>query len=377
MIWLHTMSQTKAMISLGNLDKNIKEIKKQLNTDTHLMAVIKADAYGHGAIRVARQALDSGATFLGVAIPEEGVRLRNSGVLAPIIVLGGISEDKVPLVVDNDLTQCFFTASILDHLENRAKEKNKKVKLHLKLDTGMRRLGIISVEDMIDVLVHLKSKTNLVLEGVFTHFASADETDRTFTLHQLERFKHMLGELKKLGYQPSLFHAANSAAILDYPDSHFNLVRAGISLYGYSPSPCSKKHNVSLLPVLQWETKISCVKSIEAGDTISYGRTFTARKPMKIAVLPVGYADGYKRCLSNKGLVLVNGEKAPIVGRVCMDQCMVDVTHIPNVKPNDTVVLLGKMGNSCVDADMIADLCGTISYEILTSIGQRVERVYV
>ncbi len=370
------MRPAKAIINLSNLDHNIKELKKLLKPKTSFMAVVKANAYGHGAIEVALQALESGASFLGVAIPEEGAELREAGIKAPILVLAGIDVSEVKTVAQYDLTQCVFSTDLLDSLDKEAIKWGKFIDIHIKLDTGMRRIGISCIGELERFIAKAKQKSNLRLEGVFTHFATADEADKTFTNAQLDRFVEMLNVIHKQNIKPQWIHAANSAAILDCSDTHFNLVRAGISMYGYYPSSAVDKTQALLLPVMQWETKILCIKQINKGDSISYGRTFYAADPMKIATLPIGYADGYKRTLSNKGYVLVAGIKAPIVGRICMDQMMVDVTHIPQAKPDDTAVLLGMQQHTSIDADCLADLCDTISYEILTSVSSRVRRVY-
>ena len=370
------MRTTKAVINLCNLDHNVKELIKLLKPGTSFMAVVKANAYGHGAYVVSSQALKSGASCLGVATAEEGAELREAGIKAPILVLGGIDISDVETVSQFDLDQCVFSTDLLDGLNKEGIKRGKRINIHIKIDTGMNRIGISRVEELARFLKEAKELSNLRLDGIFTHFATADEADRTFTREQLERFTEMLNIVKKHNLQPKWVHAANSAAILVSPDTHFNLVRAGISMYGYYPSSEMDKTQVSLLPVMQWETRILCVKEVNQGESISYGRTFYAPTPMRIATLPIGYADGYKRILSNKGHVLIAGVKAPVVGRICMDQMMVDVTHIPQAKPNDAVILLGMQHDASIDADYLANLCDTISYEILTSVSVRVRRIY-
>jgi len=370
------MRPTRTVINLSNLDHNITELKKLLNPHTDFMAVVKADAYGHGAKEVALQAIESGAACLGVAATEEGAELRDAGITCPIIVLGGIEICEVKSVVQYDLAQCVFSIDVLNCLNQEAIKMGKCMNIHLKLDTGMRRIGIASIDVLETFVTEVKQKSNIRLEGIFTHFATADEADKTFMYEQLNRFIEMLNIIYKHNLKPKWIHAANSAAILDCSDTHFNLVRAGISMYGYYPSASVNKTKAALLPVMQWETKVLCIKDINEGDSISYGRTFYAPNPMKIATLPIGYADGYKRTLSNKSHVLIAGKEAPVVGRICMDQMMVDITHIPKVKPGDTVTLLGLQQNTSIDADYLATLSDTISYEILTSISSRVRRVY-
>ncbi|MFO7294737.1 MAG: alanine racemase [Caldicoprobacter sp.] len=371
------MRPSKVIIDLAKLDRNIKNIKRMLKPDTQLMAIVKADAYGHGAVGVAHQALVSGASWLGVAIPEEGAELREAGITAPILVLGGIDETQVKTVVEYDLAQCVFSLEVARLLNHEAQRLNKKIAIHLKVDTGMGRIGLVDIKSIREFCSEVKSYSHLILEGIFTHFATADEEDKSFTNQQIKRFLNILDALRSDGINFKWIHAANSAAIIDCPDAHFNLVRAGIAMYGYYPSAAVKRSAIHLEPILQWETKVVHVKDIDKGDSVSYGRTFIAKGPMRIATLPVGYADGYSRLLSNRGWVLIRGQKAPIVGVVCMDQVMVDVTHIPGVKPGDIAVLIGTQGNETISAEDIARLCGTISYEVLTGIGRRIPRIYI
>jgi alanine racemase len=371
------MRPTRAIVNLSKLDENINQLRKVIKADARFMAIIKANAYGHGAIQVARQALDSGASWLGVAIPEEGAELRESGISAPILVLGGIDESQIKTVVEYDLSQCVFSLDTANLLEQEGKRLGKQVGVHIKIDTGMRRIGLVGLKEISEFCQQLKNKSHLRLEGIFTHFAAADEEDKSFTHEQSEQFSKALNMLYNIGIQFDCIHAANSAAIIDYPDTHFNLVRGGIAMYGYYPSREVKQSMVQLEPILRLETKVVHVKCIERGDSISYGRTFVAKEPMRIATLPIGYADGYSRKLSNKGWVLIDGQRANIVGTVCMDQIMVDVTHIPRVKIGDTAVLIGQQGSETVSADVLAHLAGTISYEILTGIASRVPRIYI
>ncbi|NLX70826.1 MAG: alanine racemase [Clostridiales bacterium] len=372
------MRPSRAIVDLSKLDRNIKEIMKKLKTGTQLMAVVKANAYGHGAVEVARQALLSGASWLGVAIPEEGAELREAGISAPILVLGGIDQTQISTVVKYDLSQCVFSLEIAKLLNEEAKRAGKRIGLHIKVDTGMGRIGLTDPEKVRKLCNELKTYSHIDMEGIFTHFAVADEHDKSYTRNQLARFNMILDVLMKDGINFKYIHAANSAGILEYDDAHFNMVRGGIAIYGYYPSQYVKEHSlVKLEPILQWETKVVDVKNINKGDSISYGRTFIADKPMKIAVLPIGYADGYHRYLSNKGWVIINGYRARVVGIVCMDQVMVDVTHIPAVKPGDKAVLIGKQGEESITAEELACLGDTISYEVLTGIGYRVPRVFV
>ncbi|NLO81813.1 MAG: alanine racemase [Clostridiales bacterium] len=371
------MRPSKVIVDLSKLDSNIREIRKVLKPDIQFMAVVKANAYGHGAVEIARQALKSGASWLGVAIPEEGAELREAGITAPILVLGGIDESQIGTVVKYDLSQCIFSLETAKLLDKEAKQAGKRIGVHVKVDTGMGRIGLTDPEKVRILCCQLKNSSHIELEGIFTHFAVADEEDRSFTQSQLTRFNNVLDILKRDGIYFKYVHAANSAAILEYPDAHFNLVRGGIAIYGYYPSQFVKEHStIKLEPILKWETRVIDVKDIEKGDSISYGRTFVADRPMRIAILPVGYADGYSRLFSNKSWVIINGQRARVTGMICMDQLMVDVTHIPEVKPGDTAVLIGKQGKEGITAEDLACLSNTISYEILTSIGPRVPRFY-
>lgn len=371
------MRPTRAIIDLSKISKNLNTLRRHIATDVKFMAVLKANAYGHGAVEVAKEVLKSGAFCLGVAFPDEGAELREAGVKSPILVLGGITTSQVNTVVEYDLSQCVFSSEIAACLNNEAAKYNKVINIHLKLDTGMNRIGVKHGLDLVKLATEITAMRNLKIEGVFTHFATADEADDLYLVEQLDCFNHMLSILNSLSIEPKYVHAANSAAILKHPKTHFNMVRAGISLYGYSPLPCGDASHSELETALQLETSVLCVKNIKAGESVSYSRTFIAENNMKIATLPIGYADGYNRLLSNNGSILIAGKRAPIVGRVCMDQLMVDVTKIDNVVANDKAVLIGKMENENIDANEIADLCGTISYEILTSISSRVTRVYL
>jgi len=341
------------------------------------MAVVKANAYGHGLTDTAVCAVASGAQWLGVALPEEGALLREKGLRVPILVLGEIDREQCDAIIEYDLIQSvpsFDTAKLLDEL---AKEKGRRVRIHIKLDTGMGRIGFRTTEDLQQLLDYLNSTDSLIVDGAFTHFAVSDEKDTYYTNMQIKRFIELLTFIRRHGIEPKTVHACNSAGVLRYKEAHYDLVRCGISIYGYYPSNEIEYHIPKLLPALQWETKIAHIKYIDAGESVSYGRKYTASKRVRVATLPVGYADGYNRLLSNNADVLVRGYRAPVIGRICMDQMMVDVTHIPGVELGDQVVLIGEQGDESIYADELAEKCKTISYEILTSISDRVPRVYV
>ncbi|HHY81140.1 MAG TPA: alanine racemase [Clostridiales bacterium] len=372
------MRPTKAIINLNRLNQNIANLKALIRPETSFMAVVKANAYGHGAVPVAKSASKAGADWLGVALPEEGAELRENGVELPILVLGEVSPEQSKTVLRYDLTQAIPSIETARHLNLAAKQYGKRVKVHLKLDTGMGRIGFRSISELEKAADELSSMEFIEIEGAFTHFASADEEDPSYTTEQIEKLDNMLKALKNRGIGPNIIHASNSAGVFHFPNANYNMVRCGISIYGYYPSERAERlADARLLPILQWETHIAHIKTIEAGCSISYGRTYTASCTRRVATLPVGYADGYNRLLGNKAFVLVNGKKAPVIGRVCMDQIMIDITDIPDAIVGDPVVLLGEQGTESITAEDLAKLCGTISYEILTSISERVPRVYV
>lgn len=371
------MRPTRAIVSLSRLRNNISELRSLISHKTAFMAVVKANAYGHGLTDTAICAVNSGAQWLGVALPEEGALLREKGLDVPILVLGEIDRDQCGAVIDYDLIQSIPSLNTARILDESAKEKGRRVRIHIKLDTGMGRIGFRTTEDLQHLLEFLKNTDNLIVDGAFTHFAVSDEKDTSYTYMQIDRFNELLAFIRRYGFQPNTVHACNSAGVLRYKEAHYDLVRCGISMYGYYPSNEMEYHKPKLLPALQWETKIAHIKYIESGDSVSYGRKYTAQKRVKVATLPVGYADGYNRLLSNNAEVLVRGYRAPVIGRICMDQMMVDVSDIPGVELGDQVVLIGEQGNESIYADELAEKCNTISYEILTSISDRVPRIYV
>lgn len=366
---------TYCIIDLSAVAHNVRAIRASIDPGVKLMAVVKADAYGHGAIRVADTALKNGASCLGVATEEEGIELRKAGITAPIVIIGTILPESSDVVVQYDLQPTVCTEQVILALDAAAKRQGKWVPVHLKLDTGMGRIGVRTEREIDAIADCLRRCASLELHGVFTHFANSDGADKGYAHEQQARFKSLCARIRRWGFNPVL-HAANSAAIADLPETHFDMVRAGIMLYGYYPSQNVRKE-IKLRPVMSAYTKVVYVKTVPAGETISYDRTYTTWRPTRVATLPVGYGDGYKRLLSGKGSVLVHGCRAPILGRVCMDQIMVDVTDIPEVQIGDDVVLLGSMGNQTIDADEMAEWANTISYEVLLSFTSRMKRVYI
>lgn len=361
-------------IDLDAIRHNVSVMKEKLADGTKFLAVVKANAYGHGAVQVARAALSAGADMLAVAIPEEGVELRQAGIDAPILVLGGIEEGAAPAVVASRLTQVVFDRERVLALSRAAQELSMTAQVHVKLDTGMCRIGLRTKEDVQELVRLIDSLPNIELTGCFTHMAMADEDDgRADTLRQLERFTMLCEAIKEVHPAPIVRHAANTASIFRYPELHADMVRGGIALYGYPPVAEAK----GLRPAMRWVTRGVYVKTIEPGDRVSYGGLFEAEKPTRVMTVPVGYADGYRRSITGKGCVLVRGKRARILGRVCMDQIMVDVTDIDGAQVGDEVVLLGTQGDECIDAQEMADWIGTISYEVICSPSARVPRVYV
>ena len=363
------MSPTVAEIHLPALRHNLQEVMRRVGT-TAVLAVVKANAYGHGAVPVSQTLLAAGAQQLGVATVEEGLELRNAGITAPILVMGGVYDD-VPVMQHANLTPVLPSRGAVETAARFADPHAFPLPVHLKVDTGMSRLGVTPEEAL--ALLRSGWPPNLHLAGVMSHLAAADEPDGGATERQLARFRAFLEAIRAAGLKVPTAHIANSAAILRFPSSRFDLVRPGLMLYGYSTGSSTA---ADLHPVLTWKTRIVQIKRVEAGQPVSYGGTFIAPRPSTLAVLPVGYADGYNRALSNKGHVLIAGRPAPVVGRVCMDLTMVDVTDHPSVHPGDEAVLLGRQGSAAITADNLATWQNTISYEILCQIGLRAARVY-
>ena len=364
---------TVGEVDLGALEFNYRQIKKRIPEDVKLLAVVKADAYGHGAVPVSLRLEKLGVEYLGVAIPEEGVELRKGGVRAPILVLGGIFGAELDQIFRFHLTPVIFRKDALRALSQEAERRRKRVKVHLKVDTGMGRLGV-PLSLWSDFLREVRRLPKIDVEGILSHFSMTDK-EKGFTHNQWKAFQRAVAIARELGISPWYLHMANSATLTAFPAYASRLVRPGIMLYGSYPSPafCSL---ISLKPVMTLKTRIHFLKSVPPGTKISYGGTFQTRRESLIATLPIGYADGYSRHLSNQGEVLVKGKRAPVVGRVCMDFVMVDVTDIPRVSIGEEVVLMGRQGREQITPEEIAEKIHSISYEVLCSIGRRVPRVY-
>ena len=361
------MQKAFAEIDLNALSHNLK-ITGQKTGNKNILAVVKANAYGHGAVEVSRHLFKQGVSYLGTAFKSEAIHLRESGINTPILVF--FDRENIDEYFKYNLTPVVFDLSTAGKLSKEAVRRKRSIAIHIKIDTGMGRLGF-PIEKALTEIPKIVCLKNVQLEGLMSHFSDADLEDKGFAALQLKRFLLLKKEFqqKKIGFK--YHHIANSAAVLSMKDAHLNMVRPGIMLYGYG---LSKDDN--LRPVLSLKSGILLLKKVPAGTPISYGRTFITKRKSTIAIIPVGYADGYSRRLSNNGEVIINGKKAPVVGRVCMDTIMADVTDIPGVNMDCVVILIGSQGRVKITAQDIADMAGTIPYEVLTSIGQRVMRVY-
>lgn len=365
-----------AEISLDNLAFNMRNIKK-ISKSNEIMAVVKADGYGHGALDIAPVLLENGATRLAVAVLNEAVELRRGGIDCPIMILGFTPPDLCDTIIEYDIEQTVYSYDLALELSKMAKKKNKVAKIHIAIDTGMRRIGYMPNEESIREVVKISKLPFIQIEGLFSHFSSADETDKKYCDYQIDNYNFFYNRLKEENVKINIRHIANSAAIIDMPETHFDAVRPGIILYGYYPSCEVQKEKIELKPVMTLKANIIHIKKLQEGEYISYGRKYKTTKESVIATLPIGYADGYTRLLFNKAKVIVNGKMASVVGRICMDQCMIDVTDIHSVKIGDEVILMGEDGENKFTADEIANLLGTINYEVTCMISKRVPRVYI
>ena len=360
-----------AEVDLAAIAHNVKENKKVLGPHTKLCAVVKADAYGHGAVKVAQTAIKAGAEFLAVAIAHEALELRQAGITEPILILGAMAYGNEDTLVDNNISQVVFDMATAERLSQAAVKLKKVAKVHIGVETGMNRIGV-PYKEVGAFVKKLSALPNLEIEGAFSHFAKADEEDKSFVNEQFHRFEEAMESCRKEGIEIPIKHIANSASIGSDPHLYLDMVRQGITLYGLWPSKSVKK-TFDLIPALTLKTRVVFVKEIPPGETIGYGGTYKVEKTMKVATLPIGYADGISRRLSNKGYVLIQGKKSPIVGRVCMDQIMVDITAMENVKIGDEVIVFG---GKDLSVDIVADWMETINYEVTCLIGKRIPRLY-
>jgi len=369
------MRPTIAEIDLSAIRHNVGIICSLVSPKTSIMAIVKANAYGHGARKVSAAAISAGASSLGVAIPEEGAELREDGFKVPIFVIGLILPDQASLIVQHDLIATVSTIESARAISEAAGRKGRKAQIMVKIDTGMGRVGI-RPELTIDFIEQLQSMPNLIIKGIFTHFATADSQDKTYAYKQLNTLRSVLKQLEIKKICLKWISMANSAAILNLPQSYYNLVRPGIILYGLSPFR-DIQHPLGFRPAMQFKTKIVYLKEVAAGTKVGYGSTYITPNKTYLATLPVGYADGYSRQLSNKASVLIGGRRYPVVGQVCMDQIMVDLGTNTEAKIGDEVVLFGRQKDSEISVNELAELAGTINYEMVCAVSPRVPRVYL
>jgi alanine racemase len=365
-----------ANIDLDAISSNILNIKKLIGNSTKLMAIIKADAYGHGALPIAKTLDSLGVDAFGIAILEEGIELREAGIHKPVLILGYTPKEQYNQLVKNDISQTIFQLDSAIELSKAALQQNKKAGIHIKIDTGMNRIGFFDTKDSMEDIKKIASLEGIRIEGIFSHFSAADETDKTSAKMQLDRFLEFVNQLELEGITIPIKHISNSAGIIDLPEAKLDMVRSGIATYGLYPSEFVSQEMLKLSPALEIKTHVSYVKEVEPNCGVSYGSTYITSKITKIATIPVGYGDGYPRLLSSKGRVLIHGISAPIIGKICMDQFMVDVTEIEGVKQGDTVTLIGRDKNEFIPIEEVGALSYSFNYEVACNVGKRVPRVY-
>ena len=370
--------RVQADIDLDAVLFNFEQMNKKIPKDTKIMSVVKTDAYGHGAVPLAK--LTEGLEYIwgfATATADEAMELRQAGIEKPILILGYSFPECYSQIIKYDIRQTVFTYEMAEELSKEAVRQNKKASIHIKLDTGMGRIGYQNPEEAAADVRKMKELPMIELEGVFTHFANADTGNPKETLNQIAKFDEMVNAMESAGVMFTLKHCSNSAGIIELEENKFNLVRAGIIAYGLWPSDDVRKDVIPLKPILSLKSHVVYVKEIEEGTPVSYGSTWKAEGKRRIATIPIGYGDGYPRSLSNKGYVLIEGCKAPIVGRVCMDQMMVDVTDIPEtIKTGDRVTLIGRDGEQVITAEMLGKLSGRFNYELMCDLGNRIPRIY-
>ena len=365
-----------AEISLSAIGHNIEEVRKRLAPGVRLLAVIKADAYGHGAVRVGKY-LEDRVDYFAVATLEEALELRENGIRLPILILGYTSPSQYEDLVAFDITQTIYSRETAELLNREAANQGKRAGIHIALDTGMTRIGFQVTEEDADVIADIGKLSQLEMEGLFTHFACADQEDKTYCAGQLQKFDRMVRMLEERGVEIPLKHVCNSAGIMEFDDFRYDMVRSGIVTYGMYPSEEVRKERLDLIPALEWKSRVIHVKEVGNGLGVSYGATYVTHEGRtRIATVSAGYADGYPRALSSKGRVLIHGQYAPILGRVCMDQFMVDVSRIPDVRVEDVVTLVGRDGENSISIEEIADPAARFNYEMACGISRRVTRVY-
>ncbi len=374
---LDYMNRVYLKIDLDAICDNIKEVMNKVGDDTKVLAVVKADAYGHGAIEVTKALSEVGAYGFAVATVGEALALRRAGIAKPILILDFVFPNQFETIIRNDIMLTVFQYDIANQLNEVAERMGTTARIHIKVDTGMGRIGFVPSNESVDEVYRISQLPNIEIQGIFTHFACADEADKTSMNKQYSMYRDFVDKVEAMGVNIPVKHICNSAAIVDLDDGYLNMVRSGIVTYGLYPSDEVDKTKLNIRPAMELKSVVINVKTIHKGDTVSYGSTYVATKPTVIATIPVGYADGYPRLLSNKGYVLIHGKRAKITGKVCMDQFMVDVTDIPGVSIGDSVTLIGKDGDECITCEEIGDISGRFNYEFLCCITRRVPRVYL
>lgn len=371
-------NRVKAVISLDAVEHNFHEMRKNIAQDTKMIAVVKANAYGHGAVQIAHLIQNYDYIWgFATATAEEALALRKASVMKPILILGIVFDEYYPELVRNHIRPAVCEYEEARKLSAEAVSQGETVHIHIALDTGMTRIGFADIPESVEEIRKIAALPNLEIEGMFTHFARADEYDRSPAMVQLERYREFSERVAEAGVEIPLHHCSNSAGIIRVPEANLSIVRAGITIYGIYPSAQVETDIVRLDPVMELKSHVTYVKDVEPGTAISYGGTFAADRKLRVATVPVGYADGYPRQLSNKGWVLIHGQKAPILGRICMDQFMVDVTDIPDVCKGDEVTLIGRDGEEFISMDEMGELSGRFSYEFACDISTRVPRIYI
>ena len=381
--WQRDMSRAWVEINLDAVEHNIKEIKRLLKPGVKLMGVVKADAYGHGVAETAETIVKSGADELAIAFVDEAIQLRECGFDIPLLVLGETPTERAEELVKYDIMPCVFDFDFAKKVSEEAVRQNKTVKIHIKIDTGMSRIGFLFDdnedirENTVEEILRIAELPSLSIEGIFTHFATADETDAEYTYLQFERFSRLMDRLENEGIHIPTKHVSNSAAIIQFPEMQLDMVRAGVIMYGMYPSEDVNRDKLKLIPAMTFKTRIVNVKDVGAGVSVSYGRTYTTETPMKIATIAVGYADGYSRILSGKVKVSFGDKKLKQIGRICMDQCMIDASGVNNINVGDEVTLFGGGENTGIPVEVVAGLMGTINYEMTCIVGKRIPRIYI
>lgn len=370
-------SRTWAEINTDALKHNFDEIRRVTNPSSKILAVVKADAYGHGVEEVAKELIGCGADYFAVACADEGKQLRRAGITLPILILGASSEADSEDLINYSLMPAVFTYDYAHILSDMACKLGKKAKIHIKLDTGMSRIGYVAgIDDdaLTDEILKIAALPNIEIEGIFSHFSTSDEYDRSYTHMQFEKFMNVCNLIEQKGLKIPIRHIANSAAIMMYPETHLDMVRAGIILYGLYPSDEVDRTKIDLIPVMSVKSRITMIKNLDAGCGISYGKTYITNHRTKIATVPIGYADGYTRLLSGKAKMIAKNSSVPVIGRICMDQCMIDVTSVNNINTGDEVIVFGA---DVITADNLAEWIGSVNYEIVCMISKRIPRIYI